>query len=275
MDRPEAGNGEQPQMSGRKERRRGTGIPLLRPAPRQTVFHRLRGDFLTGVVVVAPLVITAYLAWTFVNFVDNSVIPFIPDRYNPQRFLPIHIPGLGVVVFVIATTIIGALTKNIIGRTLLLWSESLLHRMPVVRSVYNAVKQIAETALSQSQSSFRTACLVQYPRQGIWAVAFISTETGGEILRRVPEEEMVSVFLPTTPNPTSGFLLFVPKRDVIILDMTVEQAAKLVISAGLVDPEAVDAGRGDPQVALEGERPGQTATAAAQVPQGAPGKQSC
>lgn len=247
--------GEGPQGKGKNSRRPGTGIPLLRPAPKQTLFQRVRGDFLTGVVVVAPLVITAYLAWTFVNFVDNSVIPFIPDRYNPQRFLPIHIPGLGVVVFVVVTTVIGALTKNIIGRTLLNWSEHVLHRMPVVRSVYNAVKQIAETALSQSQSSFRTACLVQYPRQGIWAVAFISTETGGEILRKAPEEEMVSVFLPTTPNPTSGFLLFIPKRDVIVLDMSVEQAAKLVISAGLVDPESVEANSISPRGTEERKTP--------------------
>lgn len=259
--------GGSPQRSGKKASRRGTGIPLLRPAPKQTLFQRLRGDFFTGVVVAAPLVITAYLAWTFVNFVDNSVIPFIPERYNPQRFLPFHIPGLGVVVFVLATTIIGALTKNIIGRTLLHWSESLLHRMPVVRSVYNAVKQIAETTLSQSQSSFRTACLVQYPRQGIWAVAFISTETGGEILRRVPEEELVSVFLPTTPNPTSGFLLFVPKRDVIVLGMTVEQAAKLVISAGLVDPETVEASRNAPKAVLDEGKPNQATELAAPVPE--------
>lgn len=223
-----------------RRKKSGTGIPLLRPAPKPTMLLRLRGNFLTGIVVVAPLVITAYLAWSFVNLVDDAVIPLIPQRYHPDNFLPFRIPGLGLIVFIVATTIIGALTKNIIGRTLLAWSERLLHRMPVIRSIYNAVKQIAETVLSQSQSSFRQACLIEYPRRGIWAVAFVSTTTGGEISRRATDEEMLSVFLPTTPNPTSGFLLFVPKKDVIMLEMSVEQAAKLVISAGLVDPEMVE-----------------------------------
>ena len=214
-------------------------MPLLRPGPKPTILQRIRGNFLTGFVVVAPVIITVYLAWTFVDFVDQSIFPLIPRRYNPETYLPFRIPGIGLIVFVIATTIIGALTKNIIGRTLLRWGENLLHRMPVIRTVYNAVKQIAQTVLSQSQTSFRQACLIEYPRRGIWAIAFVSTTTGGEVARRAPSDEMISVFLPTTPNPTSGFLLFVPKDDVIYLDMTVEQAAKLVISAGLVDPETL------------------------------------
>ena len=133
---------------------------------------------------------------------------------------------------------IGAFTANLVGRTLIAWGEKFLHRMPIIRTVYNAIKQIAETALNRSNSSFRNACLIEYPRKGLWAVAFVSTGTGGEVGRRIPADgEMLSIFLPTTPNPTSGFLLFVPKKDVIFLDMSVEEAAKLVISAGLVDPE--------------------------------------
>ena len=212
--------------------------PRLRPAPRPGILHRLRNNFLTGLVLVAPLFITAYLAWAFVNIVDDSVFPLIPKRYHPENFLGVNIPGLGLIVFIVFTTMIGAFTKNLVGRTLIFWSENILHRMPVVRSVYNAIKQIAETALNRSNTSFRQACLVEYPRRGIWAVAFVSTETGGQVGRRIPADgELLSVFLPTTPNPTSGFLLFVPKKDVIFLEMTIEEAAKLVISAGLVDPE--------------------------------------
>ena len=224
--------------------------PLIRPAPRSSILARLRNNFLTGLVVVAPLFITAYLAWTFVNLIDDTVFPLIPRRYHPENLLGVRIPGLGLIVFLVFTTLIGALTKNLVGRTLIHWGERLLHRMPVVRSVYNAIKQIAETALNRSNSSFRQACLIEYPRRGLWAVAFVSTGTGGEVRRRIPVEgELVSVFLPTTPNPTSGFLLFVPRADVIFLDMSIEEAAKLVISAGLVDPEE----RGPPPGAPPGD----------------------
>ena len=217
----------------------GTETPtLIRPAPRPSILARLRNNFLTGLVLVAPLFITAYLAWAFVNLVDDTVFPLIPKRYHPENIFGVEVPGLGLIVFVVFTTMIGAFTANLAGRTLIAWSEKILHRMPIIRTVYNAIKQIAETALNRSNSSFRQACLIEYPRKGLWAVAFVSTGTGGEINRRIPvDSEMLSIFLPTTPNPTSGFLLFVPKKDVIFLDMSVEEAAKLVISAGLVDPE--------------------------------------
>jgi uncharacterized membrane protein len=143
---------------------------------------------------------------------------------------------MGVVVFLIFTTIIGALTKGLFGRSLVRTAEGFVDRMPVVRSLYNGLKQIVETVVSQSSSSFEKACLVEYPRKGIWAVAFISTKSSGELLTKAGQDAMTSVFLPTTPNPTSGFLLFVPTEDVVELDMTVEEAAKLVISAGLVMP---------------------------------------
>jgi uncharacterized membrane protein len=143
---------------------------------------------------------------------------------------------LGVVVFLIFTTIIGAMTKGLFGRSLVRTAEGFVDRMPVVRSLYNGLKQIVETVVSQSNNSFERACLVEYPRKGIWAVAFISTKSSGEILTKSGQKAMTSVFLPTTPNPTSGFLLFVPTTDVVELDMSVEEAAKLVISAGLVMP---------------------------------------
>ena len=131
---------------------------------------------------------------------------------------------------------VGYFAKRVFGKQLIRVGEDLVSRMPVVRSIYNALKQILETVLSQSASSFQMACLIEYPRRDIWAIAFVATDTRGEIVEKRGGEEMVSVFLPTTPNPTSGFLLFVPKKDIIPLDMTIEDAAKLVISAGLVVP---------------------------------------
>ena len=201
-----------------------------------SLFRQLRANFFTGVVVVAPIVITIYLTWTIITFVDDQIVPLVPAPYNPRTYIDIDIPGFGVVIFLIFTTFVGYFAKNLFGRQLIRTTENWVDRMPVVRSIYNALKQIVGTILSQSQSSFQHACLVEYPRKGLWAIAFVSTSTKGEIAEKAGPGGMASVFLPTTPNPTSGFLLFVPKADVILLDMTVEEAAKLVISAGLVTP---------------------------------------
>ncbi|QDL92935.1 DUF502 domain-containing protein [Paroceanicella profunda] len=212
-------------------------------------FARLRGNFLTGLVIVAPVVLTAYLIWTVVTFIDDQVVPWVPSRYNPSTYLEVDIPGFGVVIFVLFTAVVGTFTKNLFGRQLVRLGESVVDRMPIVRSVYNAVKQIVETIFSQSEQSFKQACLVEYPRQGMWSVAFISTETRGEIPARAGVPDMLSIFLPTTPNPTSGFLLFVPRSEVVLLDMDIEAAAKLIISAGLVMPPSaaeIQAGRRTP-----------------------------
>jgi uncharacterized membrane protein len=203
---------------------------------RVSLWLRLRNNFLTGFVVVAPVVITLYLTWAFITFVDAKVVPLVPTPYNPRTYFDVDIPGFGVVIFIIFTTIVGYFAKRVFGKQLIRFAESLVDRTPIVRSVYNALKQIVETVMSQSKTSFRQACLVEYPRRDIWAIAFVSTETKGEIPGKTGGAEMISVFLPTTPNPTSGFLLFVPKKDIVLLDMTVEEAAKLVISAGLVTP---------------------------------------
>jgi len=201
-----------------------------------SLFHRFRTNFFTGAVIVGPVLLTFYLIWWAINLVDRMIVPWVPKVYNPSTYLGVDIPGFGVIVFLIMTAAVGALTKGLFGRQLLKFGENFVDRMPVVRSIYNALKQIAETVLSQSNNSFQNACLVQYPREGIWAIAFVSTETKGEVLEKMPHDRMLSVFLPTTPNPTSGFLLFVPRQDVVVLDMSVEEAAKLVISAGLVTP---------------------------------------
>jgi len=186
---------------------------------------------------VAPVTLTGYLVWWAINFFDKNVIPLVPLIYNPETYLEKSIPGFGLLLFFVFTTVIGAITKGFFGRQIVKLGESLVARTPIVRTIYNAVKQILETALNDSNNSFQRACLIQYPRKGIWAVAFISTETKGEIERKIGKNRLVSVFLPTTPNPTSGFILFIPATEVLLLDMSVEEAAKLVISAGLLVPE--------------------------------------
>lgn len=217
----------------------------LTPRPhKRGVLASLRNSFLTGLVIVAPAVLTIWLIVSVVEFIDSKVLPFIPRSLLPRFLLEFSFPGLGVMVFLAFTLIVGWLAKGLIGRSLIEWSEEIVARMPVVRTVYNGLKQIAETVFAQSSTSFNRACLVQYPRPGLWAIAFVSTDTRGEIAAKIgAEDKHISVFLPTTPNPTSGFLLFVPERDVIMLDMSVEEAAKLVISAGLVvpDPEKLKA----------------------------------
>ncbi len=194
---------------------------------------RLRNYFLTGLIIAGPVGITLYIMWWFINLVDGWVKPFLPETY-----LPFSVPGVGLIFAVTALIVIGALTANLFGRSLVNYGERIVSRMPVVRSVYRALKQIFETVLSQSSASFQKAGLIEYPRKGLYAIVFIATETSGEILTKTEEENgLLSVFLPTTPNPTSGFLLFVPRADIVILEMNVEEAAKMVISAGLVVPK--------------------------------------
>ena len=213
---------------------------------RRTLFARLRANFLAGIVLVGPVVLTIYLAWTAITLIDEAVVPWVPQAFRPYADFGEDIPGFGVLAFVIFTTVVGYFTRNLFGRQLVRFVEGWIDRMPIIRSIYNALKQIGETILSQSQTSFKHACLIEYPRKGLWAIAFVSTDTKGEIPPKAGQPHMMSVFLPTTPNPTSGFLLFVPRADVVLLDMTVEEAAKLVISAGLVTPptkEEIAAGK--------------------------------
>jgi uncharacterized membrane protein len=202
-----------------------------------SLFQRTRNNFLTGLILVAPVTLTGYLVWGAINFFDEKVIPLVPLIYNPETYLKQSIPGFGVFLFLLFTTLIGAITKGFFGRQIVKIGELLVAKTPIVRTIYNAVKQIFETALKNSNDSFQNACLVQYPRKGIWAVAFISTPTKGEIADKIGQQDLISIFVPSTPNPTSGFILFVPRKEIIELEMSVEEAAKLVISAGLVLPE--------------------------------------
>ena len=218
------------------------------PKRRSGLITGLRNNFLAGLVVIAPIGLTLWLILTVIGWIDGFVWPFVPQAYHPEELINrwfgnpasgerivINVRGIGVILFFAFTIVVGWVAKGLIGRSFLRWGESLVDRMPVVRSIYNGVKQIAETVFAQTETSFDTACLIEYPRPGIWAIAFISIKAKGEIAAVIPfDGDIATVFLPTTPNPTSGFLLFVPMKDVIKLDMTVEDAAKLVISAGLV-----------------------------------------
>ena len=206
---------------------------------RQGWMGAMRSNFFTGLVICAPLAITVYLTWSLIEWVDGWVKPYLPDLYNPDSYLPFTIPGFGVLVALFIITNVGFLTANLIGRSIVSYGESVLARMPVVRNIYSALKQIFETVFREDSESFQSVVLVEYPRKGLWALAFVATDTLGEVQSNLDESagKTVSVFLPTTPNPTSGFLLFVPAVDVLPLEMSVEEAAKLVISAGLVAPE--------------------------------------
>lgn len=219
---------------------------------RPSVISRVRSNFLAGLVIIAPIALTFWLIWTVVGWIDGWVWPFVPRAYQPEELInrwfstgehiSVNVRGIGVMIFFLFTMLIGFIGKGIMGRSMLKLGENIVGRMPVVRSIYNGVKQIAETVFSQRETSFDKACLIEYPRKGIWAVAFIATNARDEVKAKLPGNgDIATVFLPTTPNPTSGFLLFLPREDVLELDMTVEDAAKLVISAGLVYPNGQEA----------------------------------
>ena len=216
-------------------------VPLSPEERRRRLWAGLRTSFLTGLVVIAPIALTLWLIGTVVTFIDGWVLPLVPSALRPGTGFGTDIPGVGVVVFLVFAVLVGWVAKGYIGSTFLRWGEALVDRTPVIRSVYNGVKQVAETAFSQSETSFDRACLVQYPREGLWAIGFISTRAKGEVAARLESAGRIeTVFVPTTPNPTSGFLLFIPATELIQLDMAVEDAAKLVISAGLVYPNPKD-----------------------------------
>jgi uncharacterized membrane protein len=201
----------------------------------------IRNYFLTGLVVAGPVAITIYLTWAFIAWVDAWVTPFIPSFYLPETYLPFQIPGFGLIVAFVGLTLVGFLTANLVGRTLVRFGETLLDRMPVVRGIYKALKQVFATIFSQSGTSFRKVGLVEFP-EGAWSVVFISAEPSPSIERYLPggaTEDWVSVFMPCAPNPTTGFFFLLPRSKVIELPISVEEATKLVISAGLIQPESL------------------------------------
>lgn len=206
-----------------------------------TAGQRLRNYFLTGVVVIGPLVITVYLSLWIINWVDSWVKPLIPSAYLPETYLPFAIPGFGILVLLFGLTMLGFLTANLVGRTMVDLGENLLARMPVVRGLYRSMKQIFETIFSQSGTSFRTVGLVEYPSPGCWSIVFLSTPPSPEVAGGLPkDEDFISVFLPCAPNPTTGFFFYIRRDRVIEVPISVDDAAKVVMSLGLLKPEEED-----------------------------------
>ncbi|MBI5319641.1 DUF502 domain-containing protein [Bradyrhizobium sp.] len=218
-------------------------LPTLTPAelpPDEAppgLMARFRNYFLTGLIVAGPIAITFYLTWWFVTWVDGLVRPFVPVAYRPETYLPFPLPGTGLIIAVFALTLLGFLAANLVGRKLVDWGERLLDRMPVVRAIYRSLKQVFETLFSGNGSSFRRVGLVEFPAPGMWSIVLISQPPSAEVSAHLPgKEEHLSVFLPCSPNPTTGFFFYVPKTKVIEVEMSAEAAATLIMSAGVVQP---------------------------------------
>lgn len=209
--------------------------PPQQPKPKMTFGGRIRAYFIAGILLVAPLTITLYAATFFITSIDKWVAGTLPESYNPNTYLPFSIPGLGLLLVFIALVIIGFFAANVLGKFFIRFSEYVLDRVPVVRTVYGSTKQIMETVLASQSEAFREVALIEYPRRGVWSIGFITGTTSGEV-QRVTKEKMINIFVPTTPNPTSGYLLFVPENDIHRLNMSVEEGIKMVVSGGIVTP---------------------------------------
>jgi uncharacterized membrane protein len=207
------------------------------PKPKTGPGARLRGYFLTGLLVAGPLAITAYITWWLIQLIDSWVKPLIPTYYNPETYLPFAVPGLGLLVAFLVLTILGFFTANIVGNSVVNLGEQILNRMPFVRGLYKGVKQIFETVFKQNGTSLRRVGLMEWPGPGLWSVCFISEPARGRLAEKLPGTGYVSVFLPCTPNPTTGYLVMMPPEKVIEIDMTVDEAFKLLMSMGIIQPE--------------------------------------
>lgn len=215
--------------------------PAPAPEPQTGLMGRLRNYFLTGLVVAGPVAITFYLTWWFVTWVDGLVRPLVPIAYRPENYVPFGLPGAGLVVAVVALTLLGSLTANLIGRSLVELGERILGRIPAVRAIYRGLKQVFETLFSGQGSSLRRVGLVEFPSPGMWSIVLISQPPSTEVARSLPgQDEHVSVFLPCSPNPTTGFFFYVPKSKIVEVEMSAEDAATLIMSAGVVQPGSAD-----------------------------------
>jgi uncharacterized membrane protein len=232
-------------MCGHDDAMSDTPPPPSEPQPQQvrlstlhlSVGARLRNYFFAGLLVTAPIAITIYFAWSMVDYVDSRVTSLIPDRYNPNHYLPFAIPGVGVIILVVALTLIGFLTANYLGRMMVRVGESVLSRMPVIRSIYSALKQIFETVLSNRVQSFNEVVLVEFPRPTMWTLGLVVGRAYAGIAERIGRD-VYNVYIPTTPNPTSGYLVFLTREQMMHVDMTVEDCLKMIISGGIVTPPA-------------------------------------
>lgn len=223
--------------------KRAMNIKKLRLEREKAVFMKLGGKlkayFFTGILVTAPVMITFFVAYKLIVFVDVSVNKLLPPQFTLNNYLPFTIPGLGIIILVVALILIGMFAAGFLGRFFLRLGEWIVYKVPFISSVYSLLKQIFETFLSSKSDAFKKVVLLEYPRKGIWILGFVSTDTEGEV-KDIVKKDMVNVFIPTTPNPTSGFLIFVPREDVVELEMSVEDGIKFVISGGIVSPEELN-----------------------------------
>lgn len=223
-----------------KVKKRAMNIRKIRLEREKAVFMKLGGKlrayFFTGILVTAPVMITFFVAYKVIVFIDVSVNRLLPPQFKPDNFLPFTIPGLGIIILVAALILVGMFAAGFLGKFFLKLGEWIVYKVPFISSVYSLLKQIFETFLSGKSNAFKKVVLLEYPRKGIWILGFVSADTEGEV-REILGCEMVNVFIPTTPNPTSGFLIFVPREDVVELDMGVEEGIKFVISGGIVAPD--------------------------------------
>lgn len=221
-------------------KQRAKNIRKIRLERERAVFMKLgakiRAYFFTGVLVTAPVAITFYMAYKIVMWIDRSVSQIIPPEWFSRYNIPVTVPGLGVVILIASMILIGMFAAGFVGRFFLHLGDWIVRKLPVISSVYSLLKQVFETFFSTQNQSFNKCVLLEYPRKGLWVIGFVSGETKGEVKKKV-QDELLSVFVPTTPNPTSGFLIFVPKKDTLPLNMTVEEGLKYIISCGIVEPE--------------------------------------
>lgn len=204
-----------------------------------TFLSKIWRHFLSGILVTAPLALTAYIVWATITTIDDQVKNLIPAKYYLEKYLPFDVPGFGIIIAFIVFTLIGTFAAGFLGRLFVKTGENFVNRMPIVRGLYSAVKQIFEAVFKRDKNSFREVVLIEYPRKGIWSLGFVTGITKGEV-QKGTKDEVLNVFVPTTPNPTSGFLLFVPRNDVKVMDMSVEEGIKMVVSAGIITPNSAE-----------------------------------
>ncbi len=221
-----------------------TRRPIEKPVvirPKSGLLTALRNWFFAGLVVAAPIGITFWLVWSFVVFVDGAVTPWLPTAWDPENWLGFPLPGLGIIIVVVGLTLLGAIVANLFGRTMVRVGELILARVPLVRSIYSVIKQVVETLASNDSSSFKQAVLVEYPGKGLWVIGFVtSSNPDPEIARGLPD--VIGVLVPSSPNPAMGQLVFVTPERIRPLEMSVEKAAKLVISFGIRSADQIEAG---------------------------------
>lgn len=200
------------------------------------LFAWLRGRFFAGMVIAAPLAATFFILQFLITFIDSRVKPLLPPLLQPETYTNYAIPGFGVVVLVVALTMLGAITANLVGRSLLAATDRILSQIPIVKNVYAAIKQLTEVLANNQQASFDRCVMIEYPKKGSWCIGFVSSHAKQEIGEKIGTTK-IGVFVPTTPNPTSGFLIYVEETEAIALEMTVEEGAKMILTAGLVVPD--------------------------------------